>query len=646
MQSIAHQTQRAQPMLPPRRPSHDVAVLAALTVPDLTPAGDRLGRSFPLLLVLTIAAAGIEAVASRLLHEPALGAAAASTGLFALGVVAAGHEVRAGRPVRARIVLATTLTVFGALGALMVPGVGAATALVPVVSVVLVLPHVPRSRLMVIIAAAVAASVGILVIDQIAGQLPAIGGLAGAVFEDSILIGVVVLVLAGVADFAMDARDSLQNLHDSVQRQLQVTAARLSIVAALRTMHTLETPEATAASIANALSELPLVAMAVVLEAAEDGLYVLTTAGSLDSPIHAGDRMPTSRAAYLLGRSRDGAWAELWANRPVAALEDAQLSLLGIKGQAFAPILAGDDVVGLVCIGTTDCDQADHLVADLPSVSEAAAVASAILAPALLARRQLTAAKVRIAATIAAGAFHPVFQPIVDLDGGEIVGFEALTRFANGEPPATMFADAARAGLGHELEAATLVAAMRDGARLPAGAWLSLNVSPALLAECSRLTTILAHRTRPIVIEITEHEVIVDYAPLHTSMRALGSDVRLAVDDAGAGAANFQHLVDLRPNIVKIDAGLIRGVNADVSRQALIVGLVHFGAMSGALVLAEGIETEAEQATAQRLGITLGQGYRLARPAPIEHWTTDAAALATREVLGKVIPIHQVTRRA
>ena len=98
-------------------------------------------------------------------------------------------------------------------------------------------------------------------------------------------------------------------------------------------------------------------------------------------------------------------------------------------------------------------------------------------------------------------------------------------------------------------------------------------------------------------------------------------DVRLAVDDAGAGAANFRHLVELRPAMVKIDAGLIRAVNADVSRQAVVVGLVHFAAVSGALVLAEGIETRAEQAMVQRLGVTLGQGYRLGRPAPADSWT-------------------------
>ncbi len=140
------------------------------------------------------------------------------------------------------------------------------------------------------------------------------------------------------------------------------------------------------------------------------------------------------------------------------------------------------------------------------------------------------------------------------------------------------------------------------------------------LAECDVLAGLLSDRTRPIVLEITEHDAIADYAPLHEAMRRLGPDVRLAVDDAGAGIANFGHLVDLRPNIVKIDAGLIRGVNADVSRQALIVGFVHFAAVSGALVLAEGIETAAEQQTVQRLGVTLAQGYHLARPAPVEAW--------------------------
>jgi len=226
-----------------------------------------------------------------------------------------------------------------------------------------------------------------------------------------------------------------------------------------------------------------------------------------------------------------------------------------------------------------------------------------------------------VAAASAADAFQIVFQPIVDLATGVTVGFEALTRFANGDPPDQVFADAALAGLGGDLEAATLTAAIRDAARLPTDAWLALNISPTFLGQSATLVSILAQRTRPITIEITEHEVINDYGPIHSAMAALGPDIRLAVDDAGAGVANFQHLAELRPALVKIDRGLISGVNANLSRQAVVVGLVHFAAVSGAFVLAEGIETQAELETVQRLGVTLGQGYHLGRPAPVESWS-------------------------
>jgi EAL domain-containing protein (putative c-di-GMP-specific phosphodiesterase class I) len=432
-------------------------------------------------------------------------------------------------------------------------------------------------------------------------------------------------------------------MRELTERQLQVTTARLSIVAALRVLHALPTPEETAERIAAALGDLPLVDIALVLELTDDGLLVLATAGRKPHLIHYAGPLPPARTAYLLDRSRHGAWGELWADRPELG-EDKRLTQPGTEGQAFAPILSEGHIVGLIAIATADPGQANHLVADLPSISEAAAVASAILAPALATRRQLSSTRVQIAETIASGAFHPVFQPIVDLETGLTVGFEALTRFATGDDPARMFADAARVGLGPALEAATLTAALRDAARLPPHGWLALNISPTLLGECRSLTTILANRTRPITLEITEHEIIDDYGPLHAAMRTLGPDVRLAVDDAGAGVANFQHLVELRPALVKIDAGLIRGVNADLSRQALIVGLVHFAAASGALVLAEGIETQAEEETVQRLGVTLGQGYRLARAAPIEQWVHADRSLRSTARLAKVIPISRPAR--
>jgi EAL domain-containing protein (putative c-di-GMP-specific phosphodiesterase class I) len=606
---------------------------------------DRLGRFFPVLLVLTLLASVLEGAGALLLDVPALGRASISTAVFAMAVLIAGYQIRAGRPVRARIVLAISLIAFGALGGFIVPGVGKAMALLPVVSFILLLPHTSRGWLVMVSAATIGSTVLILAVDGAAGAPPPGDDVMLALFRDAILVGVVILVLAGLADFAMESRDSLRELRDSTERQLRVTTARLSLVATLRRVRQLPTPEATAGSIATALADLPLVDLAVILEVTDDGLSVLAAAGDHANPIQVAEVMPASRAEYLLDRSRSGAWAQLWADRPGPGLDDHEMTEIGVEGQAFAPILAADEIVGLISIATTDRDQAEHLVADLPSVSEAGAVAEAILAPMIVARRRLRTAEVMIAETIASGAFQMVFQPIVDLDTGLTVGFEALTRFAGGDAPDKVFAEAAKVGLGADLEAATLTAAVRDAARLPAHAWLALNVSPTFLGESARLISILAHRTRPITVEITEHQVIDDYGPIHAAMAALGPDIRLAVDDAGAGIANFRHLVELRPALVKIDAGLIRGVNADVARQAVVVGLVHFAEVSGAFVLAEGIETEAEQETVQRLGVTLGQGYRLGRPAMVEAWSQHHVVAPTVRP-ANVISMRKRAKRA
>lgn len=584
---------------------------------------DRLVRFFPALFRLTMLFAACEAAFAILLRAPSLAAAACSTCVFALGLIVALHQVRGGKPVRARLAIAASLIVVGAVGTYLIPDVGSSTALLPLVSVVLVLPHVSRAWLLPVGASALLSAIAILVIDAMPHHLPAIGGLAGTVFADAMLVSVVGLVLVGLMDFASDARESLRDLRDSTARQLEITAERLTIRSTLRTLHSQASAELTAAQIVTAVADLPYVDVAAIIECVDGDLVVLAVAGKEGQPIRVNDRVSAGRADYLLERSVAGAWAELWDPAPGSTAGDERLTDFGVKGQAIAPILATDDLVGLLIIATTDASLATHLVTDLPSIGESAAIAGAILGPALLARRNVRGARVQIARTIATKAFHPVFQPINDLATGQIVGFEALTRFESGQAPDQVFGDAERAGLGAALEIATLRAALEAGTRLPAGVWLSLNVSPAMLAEGDAIERLLAHRTRPIVLEVTEHVVIHDYAPLHAALRRLGPDVRLAVDDAGAGAANFQHLVDLRPDIVKIDAGLIRGVNADVSRQALVAGLVHFAAVAGAVVIAEGVETDAERATVHTLGVKLAQGYLLARPASIDRWDPD-----------------------
>jgi EAL domain-containing protein (putative c-di-GMP-specific phosphodiesterase class I) len=177
----------------------------------------------------------------------------------------------------------------------------------------------------------------------------------------------------------------------------------------------------------------------------------------------------------------------------------------------------------------------------------------------------------------------------------------------------------------HELEIATMREALIAASGLPDRVFLSLNASPTLITQDSGLGDLLATRTRPIVLEVTEHEAIIDYDQLRGALREIGRDLQLAVDDAGAGVANFHHLVGLRPQFIKVDQGLVRDVDTDPARQALIVALLHFARSTDCRVIAEGIETEVERATLRKLGVELGQGFLLGRPGPVSEFAEDAA---------------------
>jgi EAL domain-containing protein (putative c-di-GMP-specific phosphodiesterase class I) len=94
--------------------------------------------------------------------------------------------------------------------------------------------------------------------------------------------------------------------------------------------------------------------------------------------------------------------------------------------------------------------------------------------------------------------------------------------------------------------------------------------------------------------------------------------VELAIDDAGAGFASLRHILELHPAFVKVDRSIVAGVDTDLARQALMVGLRHFVGATHCRLIAEGIETDAELATLQSLDIGLGQGYLLGRPLPAD----------------------------
>lgn len=196
------------------------------------------------------------------------------------------------------------------------------------------------------------------------------------------------------------------------------------------------------------------------------------------------------------------------------------------------------------------------------------------------------------------------------------VGAEALSRFPDGTGPAEWFAAAAAVGAGTDLE---LCALDRAAAALPdIRGFLSLNVSSATVAApgfTRRLASLPLHR---LVLELTEHEAVEDYQALNEVLRPLRArGLRLAVDDAGAGFASMRHILVLMPDLIKLDLSLVRGIDHDPARQALTSALVAFAGSTDAQVIAEGIETAEELECLRGLGVQHGQGYHLARPAPL-----------------------------
>jgi PAS domain S-box-containing protein len=411
-------------------------------------------------------------------------------------------------------------------------------------------------------------------------------------------------------------------------RDVRRARERALIADALGALRPLDTAEQTAGAICTHVVELPEIAMASLLLLDPDGSALPLAMTVDDGRVLERRSLGSKRSAQLRTRAAQGPWVEEWRPRPGHPYLADHLAI-GLRGQAYAPVRSGTTLIGLLTVGSRDPDAVALLTERLPAILEFAALAGALLAPSVALTGATAAARGSYQAILDDRAFHPVFQPIVDLASGAVVGYEALTRFADGTAPDLIFAGARRCGLEPELESATLRAAIAASEVLPGGCFLSLNVSPALILAGDELRAILATRTRPIVLEVTEHDTIDDYGALRSAFVALGSGLRLAVDDAGAGVANFNHLVELRPQLVKVDIGLVRGVNADLTRQALIVALLHFARSTDCRLVAEGIETEAERAALEKLEVEFGQGYLFGRPAEASIWAAPAAAPST-----------------
>lgn len=212
-------------------------------------------------------------------------------------------------------------------------------------------------------------------------------------------------------------------------------------------------------------------------------------------------------------------------------------------------------------------------------------------------------------------------QPIVDLVSGATWGLEALARFP-GHPqpgPLAWFATANRAGWGQALETVALCGALDVFDRLPAGVLLTVNLSPGSLLRADVRELLLDAPTDRLVVEITEHERVRDYPALLSALEPLReAGLRIGIDDFGAGHSSLRHVLQLAPDVVKLDISITRQVDVEASRQALVEAMLAFCARVGAVVVAEGVEEAGELATLLELGVQYGQGWYLARPAAPE----------------------------
>ena len=253
-----------------------------------------------------------------------------------------------------------------------------------------------------------------------------------------------------------------------------------------------------------------------------------------------------------------------------------------------------------------------------------------------------------ISAVIEAGTLTPVYQPVIDLNSGRVIGYEGLVRVpAESTFPHTgaLFDAAEVAGRVHDLDRAALDVVLRSARSLPDSMTLSVNVSPRTLespefTSTAFLAILRRHGMPPgrVVLELTERETIRDADRLRNILLAIQiAGVRVAADDVGAGNAGLRLLSQFSFDVVKIDLSLVQRAGEDRTHSVLR-SIVEVASRMGATTIAEGVETPGQLRTARRLGITAGQGYLLGRPGTERDLTwVDIAALEQRDDIG--IPI-------
>lgn len=340
---------------------------------------------------------------------------------------------------------------------------------------------------------------------------------------------------------------------------------------------------------------------------------------SIPLPVKVGDAEPLEQS--LCRMVRDGLVPELVhdAGQLEASREVPIVQALPVGAHLNVPLRLSDGTIyGSFCCVSR---QADWSLTnrDMATLRAFADLAARQVETEIELRTHEEATCSRIVEVLSSGRLTIVHQPIHRIADGVAVGVECLSRFADAatRTPDQWFSAAAAVGLGNELELLAVARAVETIGHVPRDCYVSINASPELVLSGALLAPVAGLTPDRLVIEVTEHSRVADYKALAAALEPLRAHARIAIDDVGAGYAGLRHIVDLKPDILKLDMSLTRDLGRDPARRALAHALVLFAREIGCGLIAEGVETASERAALERIGVTLAQGFLFSRPMPV-----------------------------
>ena len=300
-----------------------------------------------------------------------------------------------------------------------------------------------------------------------------------------------------------------------------------------------------------------------------------------------------------------------------------------IRAHVSVPVVLSDGALyGTLCAFglVSDPEVSPRDLALMEVLAEAAAL---LIEPQVRLEQRQAEISDRLTPLMTAGGPAIALQPIVSLDSGRRVGAEALSRFPAewGRAPDVVFGEAHSIGDGDRLE---LLALARAAALLDeVSGYVSMNVSPQTLLTPLCAEVLAGLPLDRVVLELSEHTPVHDYAALGAALAPLRArGMRLAIDDVGAGFSSLRHIVITGPDVIKMDRSIVSGLDSDPILAKLAQSLVGFAHSFDICVIAEGVETAAEHAVLQDLGVDGGQGWLFGRPGPADLLVDEGTVLA------------------